>query len=89
MARNKIRQLMARLNSLEGITVFLTSHDAGDIEGKICKRVMVINFGEIILDTSVAELKRHYLKTKVIECPPGPAHRRVPNARGPFPQTSG
>ena len=27
---------------------------------------MVINFGEIILDTSVAELKRHYLKTKVI-----------------------
>ncbi|NLO87351.1 MAG: ABC transporter ATP-binding protein [Firmicutes bacterium] len=65
MARNKIRQLIARLNSLEGITVFLTSHDAGDIE-KICKRVMVINFGEIILDTSVAELKRHYLKTKVI-----------------------
>ncbi|MGI6365110.1 MAG: ABC transporter ATP-binding protein [Bacillota bacterium] len=65
VARNKIRQLIAQLNSLEGITVFLTSHDTGDIE-KICKRVMVINHGEVILDTSVAELKRHYLKTKVI-----------------------
>jgi ABC-2 type transport system ATP-binding protein len=65
VARNKIRQLIAQLNSLEGITVFLTSHDTGDIE-KICKRVMVINHGEVILDTSVAELKRHHLKTKVI-----------------------
>lgn len=65
VARNRIRQLIARLNSLKGITIFLTSHDAGDIE-KICKRVMVINHGEVILDTSVAELKRHYLKTKVV-----------------------
>ncbi len=65
VARNNIRQLIAELNALEGITVFLTSHDAGDIE-KICKRVMVINHGDIILDTSVAELKRNYLKTKVV-----------------------
>lgn len=65
VARNRIRQLIARLNSLEGITIFLTSHDAGDIE-KICKRVLVINHGEVILDTSMAELKRHYLKTKVV-----------------------
>ena len=64
VARNRIRQLIAQ-SSMDGITVFLTSHDAGDIE-KICKRVMVINYGEIILDTSVAELKRHYLKTKVV-----------------------
>lgn len=65
VARDRIRQLIASLNSLEGITIFLTSHDAGDIE-KICKRVMVINHGEVILDTSVAQLKRHYLKTKVV-----------------------
>lgn len=65
VARNRIRQLISRLNKLEGITIFLTSHDAGDIE-KICKRVLVINYGEVILDTSVAELKRHYLKTKVV-----------------------
>ena len=65
VAKNNIRQLIARLNSLDGVTIFLTSHDAGDIE-KICKRVMVINHGEVILDTSVAELKRHYFKTKVV-----------------------
>lgn len=65
VARTRIRQLIARLNSLQGITIFLTSHDAGDIE-KICKRVLVINHGEVILDTPVAELKRRYLKTKVV-----------------------
>lgn len=65
VARSRIRQLIARLNSLEGITIFLTSHDAGDIE-KICKRVMVINHGQVILDTTVADLKRRYLRTKVV-----------------------
>lgn len=65
VARSQIRKLIAHLNSRKGVTIFLTSHDAGDIEN-ICKRVMVINYGEVILDTTVTELKRHYLRTKVV-----------------------
>ncbi|MTI96110.1 MAG: ABC transporter ATP-binding protein [Firmicutes bacterium] len=65
VARGRIRALISRLNSLAGTSVFLTSHDAGDIE-KICKRVLVINHGQIILDTSVTELKRRYLRTKIV-----------------------
>ena len=46
--------------------MFLTSHDAGDIE-QLCKRVIVINHGSIILNTSVSTLRRQYLQHKIID----------------------
>lgn len=66
IAKQRIRDLIGQLNSEEGATVFLTSHDAGDIE-QVCRRAIVINHGEIILDTPVARLKRDYLKTKTVD----------------------
>jgi ABC-2 type transport system ATP-binding protein len=48
------------------VTVFLTSHDAGDIE-QVCRRAIVINHGEIILDGPVAKMKRDYLKVKTVD----------------------
>jgi ABC-2 type transport system ATP-binding protein len=66
IAKQRIRDLILRLNAEENITVFLTSHDAGDIE-QVCKRVIVVNHGTIILDDTVAALKREYLGSKVIE----------------------
>ena len=65
VAKRKIRELIARLNSEEKTTIFLTSHDATDIE-KLCRRVIVVNDGRIVLDTPVKELKRRYLRTKVV-----------------------
>jgi ABC-2 type transport system ATP-binding protein len=66
VAKQRIRALIRRLNEEDGVTVFLTSHDAGDVE-QVCRRVVVINHGRIILDSSVATLKREYLQTRVIE----------------------
>lgn len=43
-----------------------TSHDAGDVE-QVCRRAIVINHGEIILDAPVATLKRDYLKAKTVD----------------------
>ena len=65
VAKLKIRELIKRLNQEEKTTVFLTSHDAGDIE-QLCKRVIVINHGEIILDTSTSHLRHNYLTTKTV-----------------------
>jgi ABC-2 type transport system ATP-binding protein len=65
IARQRIRDLILKLNSEEKITVFLTSHDAGDIE-QVCRRVIVVNHGTIILDDSVSALKSRFLKRKVI-----------------------
>lgn len=66
IAKQRIRDLIGHLNVEEGLTVFLTSHDAGDIE-QICKRAIVINHGEIVLDAPVARLKRDYLRVKAID----------------------
>ena len=66
IAKQRIRDLIGQLNAEEGVTVFLTSHDAGDIE-QVCRRAIVINHGEIILDTPVAKMKRDYLKVKTVD----------------------
>ena len=54
------------MNKELGTTIFLTSHDVGDIE-KLCKRVIIINNGKIIMDDSMTNLKYHYLNRKIIE----------------------
>ena len=66
IAKQRIRDLLGRLHAEEGVTVFLTSHDAGDIE-QVCRRAIVINHGDIILDAPVAKLKRDYLKVKTVD----------------------
>jgi ABC-2 type transport system ATP-binding protein len=66
IAKQRIRDLIGQLNAEERVTVFLTSHDAGDIE-QVCRRAIVINHGEIILDAPVSTLKRDYLKAKTID----------------------
>ncbi|MFA5523105.1 MAG: ATP-binding cassette domain-containing protein [Tissierellales bacterium] len=66
VVKHKIRELITRLNKEEETTIFLTSHDAGDIE-QMCKRVMIINHGEVVLDESVKNLKYNYLNQKIIE----------------------
>ncbi len=66
IAKQRIRDLIGHLNTEEGLTVFLTSHDAGDVE-QVCKRAIVINHGEIVLDAPVARLKRDYLRVKTVD----------------------
>jgi len=65
VAKRAIRELIRQMNREEGITVFLTSHDVGDME-ELCRRVMIINHGELILDTSVSALRRDYLRFKIV-----------------------
>jgi ABC-2 type transport system ATP-binding protein len=66
IAKQRIRDLIGHLNAEEGVTIFLTSHDAGDIE-QVCRRAVVINHGKIILDTPVAKMKRDYLRVKTVD----------------------
>ena len=49
------------MNRETGCTVFLTSHDAGDVE-QLCRRAIVIDRGKIVLDRPVKELKHRYFK---------------------------
>ncbi len=66
VVKENIRVLIRRMNKEFGTTIFLTSHDVGDIE-KLCKRVVIINDGKIVLDDTMENLKYHYLNKKIIE----------------------
>ena len=64
--RQRIRDLIAEVNRERGVTVFLTSHDTGDIE-KVCRRAIVINHGRIVWDGAVGELRGSLLATKIMD----------------------
>jgi ABC-2 type transport system ATP-binding protein len=66
IVKQNIRKLILEMNREEGTTIFLTSHDAGDIE-HLCKRAIVINHGQLILDQDVSTMKRELLTNKTIK----------------------
>ena len=66
VVKENIRTLIKRMNKEYKTTIFLTSHDTLDIE-KLCKRVIIINNGSIVLDDSMDNLKYHYLNKKILE----------------------
>ena len=66
VVKESIRKLIKQMNKEYKTTIFLTSHDVSDIE-KLCKRVVIINNGEIVLDDSMTNLKYNYMNKKIIE----------------------
>lgn len=66
VVKENIRTLIKKMNKELKTTIFLTSHDISDIE-KLCKRVIIINNGEVVLNDSMTNLKYHYLNKKIIE----------------------
>ena len=63
-----VRQFIKRMNAQHGTTVILTTHDMQDIEA-LTERILLIGKGRILLDGSLAELKRRASaqKTLVVE----------------------
>ena len=66
IAKETLRKLIKKINRELGTTIFFTSHDVGDIE-EVCKRVIIINNGKIVLDDSMKNLKYHYLNKKIVD----------------------
>ena len=66
VVKENIRVLIKRMNKEYKTTIVLTSHDVSDIE-KLCKRVIIVNKGKIVLDDSMENLKYHYLNKKIID----------------------
>jgi ABC-2 type transport system ATP-binding protein len=66
IAKQQIRDELIRLNKEDGITIFLTSHDAGDVD-QIAERTMVINHGHLLFDGTTQELKDHYVHEERVE----------------------
>jgi len=58
--KKKVREIIRKLNKEYGMTIFITSHDISDIE-KLCSRIILINHGKVMLDSSMDNIKEKYL----------------------------
>src|SRR3989339_538071 len=66
VAKQQLREVLNLMNKEEETTIFITSHDAGDLE-KIADRVIVIDSGKIIFDGTVKSFKAKYAWYKLID----------------------
>lgn len=66
VAKQHIRDAIRKMAQEENVGVLLTSHDAGDLEA-LCRRVIVINHGQIVYEDKVSNLKRKFLTRKLVE----------------------
>ena len=69
VAKKSLRDLLLKINEEEKTTIFLTSHDVGDIES-LCARTIVINHGRLIKDLPTQELARVFVREKNIDITP-------------------
>ena len=65
VVKEKVRNAILKVNKTQNTTIFLTSHDLGDIE-KICERIIIIDHGKIIKDESIENLKNEYLQERYV-----------------------
>jgi ABC-2 type transport system ATP-binding protein len=66
VAKKSLRELLLKLNKEEGTTIFLTSHDVGDIEA-LCERTIIVNHGEIVKDLPTDELTKTFVHEKYVD----------------------
>jgi ABC-2 type transport system ATP-binding protein len=66
VAKKNLRDALVKLNTEKGITLFLTSHDAGDIEA-LAKRTVIINQGKVIVDDDTEKIRKSVLTRKIIK----------------------
>ncbi len=59
IAKQRMRRFIAELNSIEGATIVLTTHDMDDVE-RLCHRAVIIDSGRQIYDGQIQALKDSY-----------------------------
>lgn len=58
VSKESIRDFIKEINK-EGVSIILTTHDLSDIE-ELSERVVIINYGEILFDGSLSDIKKLY-----------------------------
>jgi ABC-2 type transport system ATP-binding protein len=59
IAKARIRDFLAALNREQNVTILLTTHDLADIE-HLCKRIVVIDHGQVMYDGTLSALRSRY-----------------------------
>jgi ABC-2 type transport system ATP-binding protein len=74
VAKEAIREFIARINAERGATIVLTTHDLADVE-RLCRRIVLIDHGLLIYDGDVERIKSEYgrFRTLIVHyCEPPP-----------------
>ncbi|HEY2475106.1 MAG TPA: ATP-binding cassette domain-containing protein [Candidatus Cybelea sp.] len=59
VAKQAIREFIARINAERGATIILTTHDLADVE-RLCRRIVLIDRGTLIYDGDIERIKSEY-----------------------------
>jgi ABC-2 type transport system ATP-binding protein len=59
ISKERLRVFLARANAVDGVTLLLTTHDLPDVE-RLCRRLVVIDRGRVLVDGSLDELRRRF-----------------------------
>ncbi len=59
VAKQAIREFIARINAERATTIVLTTHDLADVE-RLCRRIILIDRGTLIYDGDVERIKSEY-----------------------------
>ena len=83
IVKKQIREMIRTINIQEGVTVILTTHDMKDID-EICKRIIMIDKGRVIVDEPTEIVKRRFRgnSTITIVFDKTPEHLNVDNIEG-------
>ncbi len=65
VAKEAIRNFIARTNRERGTTFILTTHDLNDVE-KLCERIIIIDRGRLLYDGSIESIKRRYGRWRLL-----------------------
>lgn len=65
-AQKSLREFLKTYNRETGATIILTSHNMEDVK-KLCNRVIIINKGKIVSDSSIKELYEKFSQFKYID----------------------
>jgi ABC-2 type transport system ATP-binding protein len=65
VSKEAVRGFLARLNRERGTTVLLTTHDLADVE-RLCDRLLIIDHGKVIEDSTVDGVKKRYGTERVL-----------------------
>jgi ABC-2 type transport system ATP-binding protein len=59
VAKARIRELLARINREQGVTMLLTTHDLADVE-RLCTRLLIIDHGRVIYDGGLDAIRDRF-----------------------------
>jgi len=59
VSKTRVREFLATVNRERGVTTVLTTHDLDDVE-RLCSRLVVIDHGRVVQDSTLAEVRRRY-----------------------------